>query len=237
MSFILDALKKSEAERARKSGPTLVDMRIVAPRRGVPAWVMVLGLVLLANLVVLAIVLARGGRATRVVPATEVAAAVPAPAPPPQEPRATNVLPPPVLPAPSTAAAPSQATVLPPVVYGGAPTNVEALPPGGQLIKPATGVPPAPETSAPVRTPSLQRQDSAGLPTAEDLRISGITLPQLNMALHAWDAQPGNRYVMINGQKLREGQPTAEGVMVEQITADGAVMRWQERRFIVTPGN
>ena len=75
MSFILDALKKSEAERARQSGPTLVDMRIVAPRRGVPAWVIVLGLVLLANLVVLAIVLARGGRVTRDVPATEVAAA------------------------------------------------------------------------------------------------------------------------------------------------------------------
>lgn len=237
MSFILDALKKSEAERARKSGPTLVDMRIVAPRRGVPAWVIVLGLVLLANLVVLAIVLARGGRDTGGVPAAEVAAAVPAPAPLPQEPRATNVLPPPTLPDLSRADPPPQATVLPPVVYGGAPVNVEALPPGGRLIKPATGVPPAPEASAPVRTLSPQREDSSGLPTAEDLRISGITLPQLNMALHAWDAQPGNRYVMINGQKLREGQPTAEGVTVEQITTEGAVMRWQERRFLVTPGN
>ena len=28
MSFILDALKKSEAERNRKSGPVLMDMRI-----------------------------------------------------------------------------------------------------------------------------------------------------------------------------------------------------------------
>lgn len=243
MSFILDALKKSEAERARQSGPTLVDMRIVAPRRGVPPWVIVLGLVLLANLVVLAIVLARGGRDTPSIPAADTVAA-PSPVAPPPEPRATNVLPPPTL--------PEQVTVLPPVVYGGSQAsraapdsprpvareyNDEPLPAGGRLITPATGASPAPAASAPVRSPSPPRQDASGLPTAEDMRISGITLPQLNMALHAWDALPSNRYVMINGQKLREGQQTAEGVTVEQITADGAVMRWQERRFVVTPGN
>jgi general secretion pathway protein B len=234
MSFILDALKKSEAERARKSGPTLVDMRIAAPRRGMPAWVIVLGLVLLANLIVLAIVLARGGAGTPSVPATTTAAS-PSPAAAPPEPRGTNVLPPPALPA--------QETVLPPVVYGSRPPPVartgaeEELPAGARLITPLNVTAPAPAAAEPVRAPDSRRQDTAGLPTAEDLRISGITLPRLDMALHAWDAQPANRYVMINGQKMREGQQTAEGVTVEQITTEGAVMRWQERRFVVTPGN
>ena len=42
MSFILDALKKSEAERNRKSGPVLMDMRIAPPRRQLPVWVWVI---------------------------------------------------------------------------------------------------------------------------------------------------------------------------------------------------
>ena len=60
MSFILDALKKSEAERARKSGPTLIDMRIASPRRRVPVWVAALGLILLVNLAVLGVRAAAG---------------------------------------------------------------------------------------------------------------------------------------------------------------------------------
>ncbi len=33
MSFILDALKKSEAERQRQTGPTLLEVRVTQPRR------------------------------------------------------------------------------------------------------------------------------------------------------------------------------------------------------------
>jgi hypothetical protein len=84
--------------------------------------------------------------------------------------------------------------------------------------------------------PPPPRLDTAGLPTAEDLLLSGITLPQLNLALHAFDALPSNRYVLLNNQKLREGQSTAEGVQVEQITVTGVVLRWREQRFMLTPG-
>ena len=59
MSFILDALKKSEAERNRQSGPTLIDMRIAPPRRRLPVWIIALTVILLANFAVLAIVLLR----------------------------------------------------------------------------------------------------------------------------------------------------------------------------------
>jgi len=53
MSFILDALKKAESERGRAAGPVLVDVRIAPPRRRLPAWAWVLGVVLLANFGVL----------------------------------------------------------------------------------------------------------------------------------------------------------------------------------------
>ncbi len=47
MSFILDALKKSEAERQRRAGPALLEMRVVRPQQRVPTWVWVSGAVLL----------------------------------------------------------------------------------------------------------------------------------------------------------------------------------------------
>ncbi len=59
MSFILDALKKAESERHRASGPVLVDVRLAPHRRGLPVWGWVLGIVLLANLAVLAWMMSR----------------------------------------------------------------------------------------------------------------------------------------------------------------------------------
>lgn len=80
MSFILDALKKAESERSRKSGPVLMDVRIAAPRRRLPTWAWVLGGVLLANLAVLAWLLLRVPQ--QEVTATVAATPVAVPAPP-----------------------------------------------------------------------------------------------------------------------------------------------------------
>ena len=54
MSFILDALKKSEAERQRQAGPALLEMRVVAPRRRWPLWALVVGVLLIVNVLILA---------------------------------------------------------------------------------------------------------------------------------------------------------------------------------------
>lgn len=60
MSFILDALKKSEAERQRQAGPALFEAPSATPRRGIPTWVIATGAVLvLANLLGLLWVLQR----------------------------------------------------------------------------------------------------------------------------------------------------------------------------------
>ena len=54
MSFILDALKKSEAERQRRAGPALLEMRVVRPQRRFPVWILVgLGTLLIANLLLI----------------------------------------------------------------------------------------------------------------------------------------------------------------------------------------
>ena len=59
MSFILDALKKSELERQRQNVPGLVDSGVARPRPRLPAWAIALGLLLAVNLLVLLFVLTR----------------------------------------------------------------------------------------------------------------------------------------------------------------------------------
>lgn len=57
MSFILDALKKSENERQKQSGPALFEVKVASPARRFPVWAIVVGALLGVNLVVLIAVL------------------------------------------------------------------------------------------------------------------------------------------------------------------------------------
>jgi hypothetical protein len=59
MSFILDALKKSEIERQRQSVPGLMDTRMSPRRNRLPVWAVALGALLGINLLVLTFVLTR----------------------------------------------------------------------------------------------------------------------------------------------------------------------------------
>ena len=63
MSFILDALKKSENERQRQIGPSLADVRIVRRHAERPWWVVAVAALLVVNLGVLLFVLIRDGDA------------------------------------------------------------------------------------------------------------------------------------------------------------------------------
>src|SRR3974390_491532 len=67
MSFILDALKKSELERQRQSVPGLMDATVAPKRKGFPIWAIALGALLGINLLVTTLVLTR-----KSVPASQV---------------------------------------------------------------------------------------------------------------------------------------------------------------------
>ena len=88
MSFILDALKKSENERQRQAGPSLADVRIVRRHIERPWWVVGVAALLVLNLGVLAVVLMRNGDAKSTAPVQQATPAAqpqayPSPAPPP----------------------------------------------------------------------------------------------------------------------------------------------------------
>src|ERR1700691_59462 len=76
MSFILDALRKSESERQRQLGPALLNLPVSAARRGMPWWGWLVAALLGINVVFL---LWLGLRGTAPAPAPKIAVA-PAPA-------------------------------------------------------------------------------------------------------------------------------------------------------------
>jgi general secretion pathway protein B len=227
MSFILDALKKSENERARQNGPALLQTRIVPRRPGVPAWAIAIGVVLLANLGVIGYVLLRSAP-----PASAPATAPTAPTPAPTAaPAAAPAPAPTVQVAPAPAFAPLPETRL-------STLAAETEPPVAAVVNPADFQPARPAGTVPRSAPepasSEQRGVDSALPTAAELSASG--LPEMRLALHSFDENPANRYVLLNSQRLREGETMQDGVRVERITADGVILSWRGQRFRLQPG-
>ena len=84
MSFILDALRKSEIERQRQSGPSIAEIPIAREDRRLPVALIAIGVLLAVNVGVLLFFLLRDGGAAEPEAAAPVAAAnaptaVPAP--------------------------------------------------------------------------------------------------------------------------------------------------------------
>ncbi|NBU24627.1 MAG: hypothetical protein EBS39_03210 [Gammaproteobacteria bacterium] len=207
MSFILDALRKSENARLRQEHPAMFDARPAPTRRRFPAWFLALGLLLGLNLLVLLYVLLRGERsAIAAPPATTVTAPAMASAPPPATmPAPMPAAPagtPPMTPIPS---APSAASSGPTTPVGTASSNV------------------AP--AAPVAVPPARTRD--------DLLAAGGAVPEVQVSLHVYDADPAKRFVFLNGQRLREGDVAADGLRVERIEADGVVLDHRGSAFKV----
>lgn len=214
MSFILDALKKSESERHRHSGPVLMDVRIAPPRRRLPVWAWVIAGVLLVNVLLLVWVLWLAPDHRSAAPAS--AAVVPTPAPQIVAPPAVAPTTAPQTPAPQSAAPVVSAAPLP-----------ETLPPNANAVP----QPAAAATPPPANAPVI---DTTNLPRVQDLIAAGTGLPELRLSLHVFDAAPANRYVLLNGTRLREGEFTPEGVKVLQIAPAGVVLEWRGRRMFLS---
>ena len=58
-------------------------------------------------------------------------------------------------------------------------------------------------------------------------------LPQLRLDLHVFAPAPQDRFVMINMHRLREGDTLPEGVHVDSITPDGAVLSYNGSKFLL----
>jgi len=59
MSFILDALKKSETDRQRQTGPALFEVKVAPPKAGFPVWAIAIVVLLVINMVIVGWMLLR----------------------------------------------------------------------------------------------------------------------------------------------------------------------------------
>ena len=60
-------------------------------------------------------------------------------------------------------------------------------------------------------------------------------LPPFLMTVHVYDEDPVRRFVYLNGSKVREGELTRDGFFLEQVLADGAIVRYDDHRFFESP--
>lgn len=218
MSFILDALKKSEAERQRQAGPALLEMRITRPTRRLPLWALVVGLLLILNVAVL------GWLAWRSMTSPETAAVTA------------------VRPAASAPATTAPGGVVSTTTTPGTPVPLSA-PPALTAPVPTTSAAPEPQPadadadSNPADVePAVAPMAGASANDTNGLRnyaeLSG-NLPELRLDLHVYAANARERYAFINMHKVHEGDVTPEGVEVKEITRDGVVLDYHGTEFVL----
>jgi general secretion pathway protein B len=231
MSYILDALRRAEADRERERGrvPGLHTQpqsgTEAAPSAGPRRWLPWAGggLLLVAGI---------GAGSWWAGAPHEAAAPLTPPAPAPQAAAAPPAAPPAVVPAapaapmqavpdapqpqPAASASPYLPPLPPPGAVAAAPAPAPrvAVPPA---VVPATPPAPAPEA----RIPRL-----AELPEA-----TRRELPKLTISGSVYSDDPASRFVMINGEVAREGAKLGADLVLEQIGPRELVLRFKGQRY------
>lgn len=204
MSFILDALKKSESERQQSSSVDFAALPTNPVTPSIPRWLWMVGLLLVINVVVLLGILLREDR-----------------------PVAVSVTTPSIVETERQDAGSFQDQVAAARLNVPARSNltpVSAAEPGATSDLQATLVSQDPSSvSANQLYPSVQ-----------EVRASGtMDVPDLHLDIHVYSESSADRFVFINMTKLREGSRLEEGPVVVEITPDGVVLRHLGKSFLV----
>lgn len=223
MSFILDALKKSESDRQQKTAPDISDVPTATRPSGTPRWLWIVSGLLAINLIVLLVVLLKPGAVATGAsappePATgteSVAASLDAPAAEPEPERS------------EAPRAEPEAADAPPVTADRAPASpVSAV---------ADAAPAAARTAPVLREPATVAPDPPPTYlTFNDLRASGnLSLPDLHIDLHVYSDNPSERFVFINMNQYRENATLSEGPRLRQITTEGVILEYVGTTFLL----
>ncbi len=211
MSYILEALKKSERERKLGQVPDLESLRDETPVRSVVVarWPLaVAALVLALNAAVLGYY---AWSQRDQAPVAAPAAAVAQPTAPVQH--AASPVPAPAPPAPTRAAAP--------------------------VVAPAVNLPPPPGPMAVAREPVPEPvyTPPAHVPAAtlwEEMPLEFRSrVPEPTIDVHVYAQDPARRFILVNLKKYRQGDRLPDGARVEQITEDGVIFLADGQRFLV----
>ena len=215
MSLILEALRKSEAERRRGLAPD-VAMELppvpAARTRTHPAWTWPALAVAVFAVAAAGWWMLRGERASASsedqAPAMDSAQADAPPAPPVVVRRQAPAAPPPAIPIAST------------------PTPLPASAP----MPPASDPPAAPLAVATTPPPPRPASTPAPAPIAGDVPdLDATGLPPVKLTMHMWDEVPARRFVILDGQRMAEGDRSG-GLSVVEIRRDSVVVERDGQR-------
>ncbi|HWR57311.1 MAG TPA: general secretion pathway protein GspB [Thermodesulfovibrionales bacterium] len=248
MSYILDALKKSEKQRQRGAVPDVLTVQDVAASKPKTRllWPYLLAAVVLLNagLFVWWSASSQSKKPNKVEQAAiqkqDERANTPVPNIALSEKKTITKSNPP---ASNPAGTVTEETI---------PTNPEVKPEvqtGGQAEKPLlieSGVQKSNSSPTPSQAPAAQpapeaKPTEAVIPPPEN-RIYSLFelpsiirqgLPQFSISTHVHSGDPTSRLIRINGQTLREGQELSAGLRLEEITSDGVIFAYQNYRFRV----
>lgn len=211
MSYILDALKKSERERAVSAGRRLPETPAATGGLALPRqlWPLALASGLVAGAVVAVIMIWRG---TAQESPTDAARRADASSPAQVAGTAT-------LPLATVAQLPPVSEALTPAADGGqAKTTTPS-------VAPQTTIPQA-QTRNPVATAGGNAPFLRQKPQEFQRQ-----LPELVVTIHVYSPDASQRILFINNREYRRGDELLEGLRVEEIVPEGAVLSFRGERF------
>lgn len=263
MSYILEALKKSQQERELGRVPTLDNNLYPAQEAAVRAnpWsLLALGLAVLAVLIALYAAL----RSEPILPSPPPEEQRPVAGPGAEAPTAAAKV-------TDSAAEMAERSEQVPSPPSGEPVDaIEAPSPAERVVAepppPRRTPPPEPRNAVDARIPPRPagppipedvraeveafKEEVLGVPRGgatrpgekvppanvppEQLRLSPevqARVPAFLMTVHVYDEDPAKRFVLINALKTLEGERTREGLVVEEIRPNGAVLSFQGHKF------
>jgi general secretion pathway protein B len=234
MSYILEALKKAQAERQLGNAPTIhaPAPSYAAPRAGQGAQrrylALGLGVVVIAAAIALLWPRLAGEPPVQLATATPpaaVPATVPATAPAatPASPAAVIPAPDPVVqpaPAPVAEARPVRAKPAP------APTVLPSPQPAPQLSPQQREAVPAPATVAAQPVGDDQLRTLQQLPDTLQREI-----PKVAFGGYIYSPTPGESLLLVDKMLRREGEEVAPGLVLERLTPRAAVMNYRGTRY------
>ena len=223
MSFILDAIKKSENERQQQSDSEFASVPSGTDSPALPRWLWVLGVLLVVNAIVVTVLLLRSNApaadeesapaVTQQAYATPQTAAVPDTAPAQSQSFADRV----------DAARQDRAA---------RPSPEPSVTASASVPEPAVAQPAAVRPGPAV---AEQPDDPLLLPSIQEVIANGtLQLPPMHIDIHVYSETPADRFVFINMNKYRESDQIDEGPVVVEITRDGVVLSHFGTEFFLT---
>lgn len=221
MSFILDALKKSEQERRRQHAPSIAELPYGRKKDRKPWWLWMVIALLVINVVLVTIVLWRKDASPVAATNTQSSTlhtiernTTPSNITPSREVRALE----------EEAINPAEAQDSTSLLLTNAETPnttplVQAAPVSNNLSMVTY--------SQPVRTGQTATLEALG-------GAAALNLPELRLDLHVYSDNKAQRFVFINSKKYAEGQALSEGPLVEQITDAGVILNYRGQSFLLT---